>query len=42
VEAHGGTIEIENRPAGGARFIIKIPTEIPDIKNLQEQEDEGE
>jgi K+-sensing histidine kinase KdpD len=36
VEAHGGTIHVENREEGGARFIIKIPTEKPDIKNLQE------
>lgn len=40
VEAHGGNIEFENRPAGGARFSINIPTEIPDIQNLQEQDDE--
>jgi K+-sensing histidine kinase KdpD len=36
IEAHGGTIHVENREEGGARFIIKIPTEKPDIKNLQE------
>jgi len=36
VEAHGGTIHVENRIEGGARFIIRIPTEKPDIKNLQE------
>jgi K+-sensing histidine kinase KdpD len=36
VEAHGGTIHVENREERGARFIIKIPTEKPDIKNLQE------
>jgi K+-sensing histidine kinase KdpD len=40
VEAHGGSIAIENRQSGGARFVINIPTEIPDIKNLQEQDDE--
>ncbi len=38
VEAHGGTISIENQKHGGARFSIKIPTEIPDIKSLQEQD----
>jgi two-component system sensor histidine kinase KdpD len=38
VEAHGGSIAIENRQSGGARFTIRIPTETPDIKNLQEQE----
>ena len=36
VEAHGGTIAIENRIEGGACFIIQIPTEIPDIKKIQE------
>jgi two-component system sensor histidine kinase KdpD len=25
VEAHGGTIRAENRPAGGARFILEMP-----------------
>jgi two-component system sensor histidine kinase KdpD len=41
VEAHGGTISVENREPGGARFTIQIPTEIPDMKDLQEQDDEG-
>ena len=36
VEAHGGTISIENRDQGGAKFSIRIPTEEPDIKNLQD------
>ena len=31
VEAHKGSISIENRPGGGARFLIKIPTSNPDI-----------
>ena len=30
VEAHKGIITVENRKDGGARFIIKIPTEIPE------------
>jgi len=34
VEAHNGTIAAENRQNGGARFTIKIPTEISDIFNL--------
>jgi two-component system, OmpR family, sensor histidine kinase KdpD len=29
-EAHKGTIAVENRQNGGAKFTIKIPTEIPD------------
>ena len=28
-EAHKGTIEVENRQNGGAKFTIKIPTETP-------------
>jgi signal transduction histidine kinase len=28
-EAHNGTITVENRQNGGAKFTIKIPTEIP-------------
>lgn len=31
VEAHNGTVAAENRINGGARFTIKIPTEISDI-----------
>jgi two-component system sensor histidine kinase KdpD len=35
VEAHNGTVIAENRLNGGARFTIKIPTEISDIFNVQ-------
>ena len=31
VEAHNGTISVENRQNGGAKFTIKIPTDIPDV-----------
>lgn len=34
VEAHNGHITVENSKNGGAKFTIKIPTEIPDIKYL--------
>jgi two-component system sensor histidine kinase KdpD len=30
VEAHNGTVEIENRKNGGARITVRIPSEIPD------------
>jgi len=29
-EAHSGTISVENRQNGGAKFTIKIPSELPD------------
>ena len=35
VEAHHGTIAVENVVTGGARFSIKIPSENPNISNLQ-------
>ena len=31
VEAHKGTVTVENRENGGAKFTIKIPTEIPQL-----------
>jgi two-component system sensor histidine kinase KdpD len=31
-EAHKGTITVENRQNGGAKFTIKIPTEIPPVE----------
>jgi two-component system sensor histidine kinase KdpD len=34
VEAHNGTVAVENRAHGGARFTIKIPTEISAIFNV--------
>jgi two-component system sensor histidine kinase KdpD len=30
VEVHKGTIVVQNRPEGGAQFVIRIPTEIQD------------
>jgi two-component system sensor histidine kinase KdpD len=38
VEAHNGTILAENRVHGGARFTIKIPTNISDISDIQQEE----
>ena len=34
VEAHKGTVNVENLPAGGAVFTITIPTEITDMKEI--------
>jgi two-component system sensor histidine kinase KdpD len=36
IEAHKGTITVENRQNGGAKFTVRIPTEIPteEIKGL--------
>jgi two-component system sensor histidine kinase KdpD len=34
VEAQRGTVAVENRRNGGARFTIKIPSEIPEIENM--------
>jgi two-component system sensor histidine kinase KdpD len=31
-EAHNGTITVENRQNGGAKFTVKIPTEIPQVE----------
>lgn len=35
VESHKGTIAVENHADGGAVFTIHIPSETPDINNLQ-------
>jgi two-component system, OmpR family, sensor histidine kinase KdpD len=35
VEAHDGTIKLENRPSGGAKFTIQIPTKGMNINNLE-------
>jgi len=40
VEAHGGSISIKNLERSGACVTVQIPTELPDMKNLQEQNDE--
>jgi two-component system sensor histidine kinase KdpD len=37
VEAHGGTVKIENRQNGGAIITIKIPTETPDLGLIQNE-----
>ena len=35
VEAHGGTITVENRDGGGARFTISLPVRVTDAKALE-------
>ena len=35
VEAHKGTVKVENIKTGGARFIVKIPSELPRITHLE-------
>ena len=35
VEAHKGTVRVENKKTGGAKFTITIPTEIPDMKKIK-------
>lgn len=29
VEAHGGRIDVENRPEGGAVFVVRLPRQPP-------------
>jgi two-component system sensor histidine kinase KdpD len=41
VEAHKGQIIAENRQNGGARFTIKIPSEIPDLRIAYNGEDKA-
>lgn len=35
IEAHNGTVEIENRKNGGARITVRIPSEVPDLGQIQ-------
>lgn len=35
IEAHQGTVTVENRKNGGSAFTIRIPSENPDIHNLE-------
>jgi K+-sensing histidine kinase KdpD len=35
IEAHRGTVQVENLKNGGAEFTISIPTEIPDMNKLK-------
>jgi two-component system, OmpR family, sensor histidine kinase KdpD len=35
VEAHDGTVEIENRKNGGARVTVRIPSEVPDLGQMK-------
>lgn len=36
IEAHNGTIRVENREKGGAKFVISLPYEKPDINIIQQ------
>lgn len=38
VEAHKGTIGVENSLSGGAVFTIRIPTDIPDMKQINTEQ----
>ena len=37
VEAHNGTIHLENRVGGGAKFTIRIPTETNYLNNFENE-----
>ncbi len=37
IEAHGGTIRVENERGGGAKFSIQIPTETNELSNTQDE-----
>jgi two-component system sensor histidine kinase KdpD len=37
VEAHGGTISLENLPVCGAKFTINIPTEVSYLSGLKNE-----
>lgn len=37
IEAHGGTVILENLPEGGAKFTIEIPAEISYLNNLKNE-----
>jgi two-component system sensor histidine kinase KdpD len=37
VEAHGGTIRLENAPLGGALFTLNIPTEVAHLNELKDE-----
>jgi len=38
VEAHKGTVKVENLQSGGARFTIYIPSEIPDMMKIKSEQ----
>lgn len=42
VDAHNGSVNIENRRNGGAQITVKIPTETPDFEMIKKNEiDDG-
>ncbi|MEM9277959.1 MAG: ATP-binding protein [Pseudomonadota bacterium] len=41
VDEAGGRIRCENRPEGGARFIVELPLSEPAIRNMEQQKTDG-
>jgi len=35
IEAHGGTLTVENRDGGGARFVIKLPVRVTNMNGME-------
>jgi two-component system sensor histidine kinase KdpD len=35
IEAHGGTLTVENRDGGGARFVIRLPVRVANMNGME-------
>jgi two-component system sensor histidine kinase KdpD len=35
IEAHGGTLTVENRDGGGARFVIRLPVRVTNMNGME-------
>ena len=35
IEAHGGTLMVENRDGGGARFVIRLPVRVTNMNGME-------